>query len=57
MKDGRYKTTCKRAALPGFDEMIQVTFHGLEDEVEFFGGRKEEEVIERNYVGMKGDGT
>lgn len=37
---------------PRFRELIKVTLHAFEDEVEFFGGGKKESVIEGNDIWM-----
>jgi hypothetical protein len=52
MKDGGDETACERSALAGFDQLVEVTFHGLEHEVELFAGRQEKEIVERDYVGV-----
>jgi hypothetical protein len=37
--------------------MIKIALHGFEDEVEFLGGGKKEEIIEGDDVGVKSDCT
>ena len=53
-KDRRDKTASERLAFAGFDKLVEVAFHGLEDEVELLGVWKEEEVVERDDVRVIG---
>lgn len=51
-KDRGHKTTSKWFTFASLNELVEITLHGLKDEVEFLGVREEEEVVERNYVGV-----
>ena len=53
-KDRRDQATSQRFTFAGLDELVQVALHGLKDEVELFGVREEEEVVERNDVRVIG---
>ena len=54
-KDRRDQATSQRFTFAGLDELVQVALHGLKDEVELFGVREEEEVVERNNVRVIGN--
>lgn len=53
-EDGRDKASSECAPLPRFDEVVEISFHGLENEVQLLGIRQEEEVVEGNNVRMEG---
>ena len=53
-KDGGDQATGKGFTFASLDKLVEVAFHGLEDEVELLGVRKEEEVVERNDVRVIG---
>jgi hypothetical protein len=44
-KDEGNQATSKWATFAGFDEMIQITLHGLEYKIEFLGGRQKKEIV------------
>jgi hypothetical protein len=54
-EDGRYETAGKRSVLAGFDELVEIAFHGLEHKIELLGGWEEEKVVERDDVWMRRD--
>jgi len=53
-KDEGNETAREWTTFSSFDEMIEVAFHGLEYKVEFLGGRKEEEIVQRDDIRVEG---
>ena len=49
-EDRRDETASQRFAFPCLDQLVEITLHRLEDEVELLSVREEEEVVERDDV-------
>ncbi len=52
-ENGGDKAASESPAFAGLDEMIQISFHGLENEVEFLCSREKEEIIQGNDIGVE----
>lgn len=52
-KDGSDEATGEWSALPGFDEVVEIALHALEDEIKLLGVWHEKEIIQWYDAGVK----